>query len=44
MKTVSYYMKGEPKQSRQFNSIEAARAFMLALNENPNCESYLLEK
>lgn len=44
MKTVSYYMKGEPKQYAKFDTLEQAQIFMLELNENPNCESYLLEK
>ena len=42
--TVIYYMIGEQKQSKKFNSLEEARVFMLALSDNTNCECYGLEK
>lgn len=44
MKTVTYYLKGQPISSRSFDTLEEAQAFMLALNENPDCESYRLER
>jgi hypothetical protein len=42
--TVAYYMKGEPKQYRTFETRAEANAFMLALNNNPNCEGYGVER
>jgi predicted transcriptional regulator len=42
--TIEFYMKGEPKQYKTFDSLAEARAFMLALNSNPNCESYGIKK
>lgn len=40
--TVSYYMKGESLQFKNFDTQELAQAFMMALNENPLCESFKL--
>ena len=42
--TVYYYMKGQAKQFRTFNTLAEARAFMQALNENPDCECYGIER
>ncbi len=43
-KTIGYYMKGCVKQYAQFETLAEAQAFMKALSENPNCESYGLER
>jgi hypothetical protein len=40
MTTVVYYITGEARQTRSFNTPGEARAFTSALHENPNCESY----
>lgn len=44
MQVVSYYMKGHPLQSQQFETLPEAKAFIKALASNPNCESYKLER
>lgn len=38
--TVEFYMKGEAKSSQTFDTLKQAQDFMLALSDNPNCESY----
>ncbi len=38
--TIEYYMKGEPKQYKTFDSFKEAQVFMQALNINPDCEAY----
>lgn len=40
MKTVEYYMKGEPKSYKSFETLAEAQAFMAALCVNPKCEGY----
>lgn len=42
--TVGYYLKGQPKQYRTFDTLPQAQAFMAALNQNPDCESYGIER
>lgn len=42
--TVFFYMKWQPKQFRTFDTPAEAKAFMLALSENPDCECYGTEK
>jgi len=42
--TIYFYMKGEAKQYRSFDSIDEARGFMAALNINPNCEAYGIQR
>lgn len=42
--TVSFYLKGEPLQSKTFDSLKEAQAFMLALSTNPDCESYKIDR
>lgn len=45
MKTiVSYYMKGQPKEYKSFNTRVGAMAFCQALNINPDCESCIIER
>lgn len=40
--TVSYYMRGQSLQFKNFNTKEEAQAFMAGLNTNPECESFRL--
>jgi hypothetical protein len=40
MYAVSYYMKDKAKDSKPFATLKEAQAFALALNTNPECESY----
>ena len=42
--SVSYYMKNEPKQVQRFATLEAAQGFCLALYNDKNCESYILNR
>ena len=42
--TVSYYMKGESKQVKTFDTLSEARAFMQALDINDDCEAYGIER
>lgn len=44
MITVVYWMKGEPKQAKQFKTMPEAQAFMLALHECESCEGYSIER
>lgn len=37
---VEYYLKGEGKMAASFKTYAEAQAYMKALNDNPNCESY----
>jgi hypothetical protein len=39
MVTVVFYMKGKPKDSRQFATYQEAQAFMQALKLSDDCES-----
>lgn len=40
--TVSYYMKGQSLQFKNFETKAEAESFMIALNDNPECESFRL--
>lgn len=41
MKTlVEFYMKGKPRQTKEFDTQKEAFAFMSALAENEECEAY----
>lgn len=42
--TISYYMKGESKNSKTFNTFPEAKTFMEALELNPECESFKHER
>lgn len=44
MVIVAYWMKGEGKQFKRFETLAEAQAFMSALAENPNCEAFGIEK
>jgi len=37
-------MKGKPKDSKKFETLKEAQAFMIALNDNENCECYRLKR
>ncbi len=38
--TVEFYIRGESKQYKTFNSFTEAQIFMQGLEINPNCEAY----
>jgi hypothetical protein len=43
--TVGYYMQdSQSKQFKTFETLAEARAFMQALNDDPRCESYGIER
>lgn len=39
---VVFYMKGEPRDSTDFNTHGLAVGFMMGLNANPECECFKL--
>ncbi len=38
--TIEFYMKGENKQTKSFDTIKEYQTFFQALSINPNCEAY----
>lgn len=42
--TIGYYLKGEPKQYKNFQTEAEAKAFMKGLEMNPKCEAYGRER
>ncbi len=41
---VAYYLKGGPKQIKEFESFEEAKSFMKGLAISDNCEAFRLVK